>query len=67
MTLPRTVADVLSRHVTFEIESIDRSIGVLQHLPSAAEAVDARPGPGLLHPDAAYRPPDRDRDGGFSP
>ena len=24
MTLPRTVADVLSRHVTFEIESIDR-------------------------------------------
>jgi hypothetical protein len=24
MTLPRTVADVLSRHVTFELESIDR-------------------------------------------
>jgi hypothetical protein len=24
MTLPRTVADVLSRHVTFEVESIDR-------------------------------------------
>ena len=24
MTLPRTVADVLSRHVTFEIESIHR-------------------------------------------
>src|SRR5947209_1000804 len=24
MTLPRTVADVLDRHVTFEIESIDR-------------------------------------------
>jgi hypothetical protein len=24
MTLPRSVADVLSRHVTFEIESIDR-------------------------------------------
>ena len=24
MTLPRTVAEVLSRHVTFEIESIDR-------------------------------------------
>src|SRR5436305_13854154 len=24
MTLPRTVADVLGRHVTFEIESIDR-------------------------------------------
>src|SRR5437773_1636170 len=24
MTLPRTVADVVSRHVTFEIESIDR-------------------------------------------
>jgi hypothetical protein len=24
MTLPRTVADVLSRHVAFEIESIDR-------------------------------------------
>ena len=24
MTLPRTVADVLTRHVSFEIESIDR-------------------------------------------
>lgn len=24
MTLPRTVADVLSRHVSFEIEAIDR-------------------------------------------
>jgi hypothetical protein len=24
MTLPRTAADVLSRHVLFEIESIDR-------------------------------------------
>jgi hypothetical protein len=24
MTLPRSVADVLERHVTFEIESIDR-------------------------------------------
>src|SRR6266496_2186589 len=24
MTLPRTVADVLSRHVSFEVESIDR-------------------------------------------
>jgi hypothetical protein len=24
MTLPRTVADVLARHVTFEVESIDR-------------------------------------------
>jgi len=24
MTLPRTVADVLSQHVVFEIESIDR-------------------------------------------
>ena len=24
MTLPRTAADVLSRHVVFEIESIDR-------------------------------------------
>jgi hypothetical protein len=24
MTLPRTVADVLSQHVLFEIESIDR-------------------------------------------
>ena len=24
MTLPRSVADVLSRHVSFEIESIDR-------------------------------------------
>jgi hypothetical protein len=24
MTLPRTVADVLSRHVAFETESIDR-------------------------------------------
>jgi len=24
MTLPRSVADVLSRHVAFEIESIDR-------------------------------------------
>jgi hypothetical protein len=24
MTLPRTVADVLARHVSFEVESIDR-------------------------------------------
>jgi len=24
MTVPRTVADVLDRHVTFELESIDR-------------------------------------------
>ena len=32
MTLPRTLADVLDRHVTFEIESIDRIYGnVNQH------------------------------------
>lgn len=42
MTLPRTVADVLSRHVTFEVESIDRMyLNVyqprLQHTGGAVE------------------------------
>jgi hypothetical protein len=35
MKLPRSVADVLNRHVTFEIESID---DVLQRLPAARGA-----------------------------
>ena len=41
MTLPRTVSDVLSDHVTMEIESIDRMylnlyVPILQRPPGAA-------------------------------
>jgi hypothetical protein len=41
MTLPRTVADVLSDHVSFELESIDR-LCVLTELRDVAAAQGAR-------------------------
>jgi hypothetical protein len=49
MTLPRSVADVLSRHVRFEIESIDRMyLNVyqprLQHTGGAAQFFTSRRG-----------------------
>ena len=48
MTLPRTVADVLTDHVVFEIESIDRMY-LNVYVPRSA----VRDRPGAVHPPAA--------------